>query len=65
MLMICLELFYVDTGMCAESVVDLSRTPLDDVADDALVMIQNNHAREEANPLEIEEIKRCWKRYID
>lgn len=42
--MICPELFYVDMGMCVESVVDFSCALLDDVADDALAMIQNNHA---------------------
>ena len=38
---------------------------LDDVAMDVLYMTGNDHAIEEADPLELAEIKRRWKPYID
>jgi len=38
---------------------------LDDVAMDVLYMTGNNHALEEADPLELAEIKRRWEPYIN
>ena len=56
---------YVDTGRRIESAADLCQECLDDVAMDVLCMTGNDHALEEADPLELSEIKRCWKPYID
>ena len=48
-----------------ESAADLCHECLDDVAMDVLYMTGNDHAIEEADPLELAEIKRRWKPYID
>ena len=56
---------YVDTGRRIESAADLCHECLDDVAMDVLHMTGNDHAIEEADPLELAEIKRRWKLYID
>ena len=56
---------YVDTGIRIESAADLCHECLDDVAMDVLYMTGNDHAIEEADPLELAEIKRRWKPYID
>ena len=55
----------VDTGRRIESAADLCHECLDDVAMDVLYMTGNDHAIEEADPLELAEIKRRWKTYID
>ena len=56
---------YVDTGRRIESASDLCELLLNDVADDVLEMTGNDHAPENADPLEVAEIKRRWKVYID
>lgn len=56
---------YVDTGHRIESATDLCELLLNDVADDVLEMTGNDHALENADPLETAEIKRRWKVYID
>ena len=56
---------YVDTGIRIESAADLCGRCLDDVAMDVLYMTGNNHALEEADPLELAEIKRRWEPYIN
>lgn len=64
-LTISLNPFYVDTGMSVESAAHLCHDLLDDIAGDVLEMTQNDHSLEDADPLELQEIKRCWKPYID
>ena len=56
---------YVDTGIRIESAADLCCKCLDDVAMDVLYMTGNDHALEEADPLELAEIKRRWEPYIN
>ncbi len=56
---------YVDTGIRIESAADLCGRCLDDVAMDVLYMTGNDHALEEADPLELAEIKRRWEPYIN
>lgn len=56
---------YVDTGRWIESAADLCEILLDDVADDVFEMTGNDHSLENADPLELAEIKRRWKAYID
>ncbi len=56
---------YVDTGIRIESAADLCCKCLDDVATGCFVMTGNDHALEAADPLELAEIKRRWKPYID
>ena len=63
-LAIGLNPLYVDTGRRIESAADLCHECLDDVAMDVLYMTGNDHAIEEAAPLELAEIKRRWKPYI-
>ena len=57
-LAIGLNPLYVDTGRRIESAADLCHECLDDVAMDVLYMTGNDHAIEEADPLELAEIKR-------
>ena len=56
---------YVDTGIRIESAADLCCKCLDDVAMDVLYMTGNDHALEEADSLELAEIKRRWGPYIN
>ena len=56
---------YGDTGIRIESAADLCCKCLDDVAIDVLYMTGNDHALEEADPLELAEIKRRWGPYIN
>ena len=56
---------YVDTGIRIESGADLCYKCLDDVAMDVLYMKGNDHALDEADPLELAEIKRRWEPYIN
>ena len=57
--------FYVDTGTRIASVADLCYKCLYDVAMDVLCMTGNDHTLEAADPLELDEIKRRWKLYIN
>lgn len=56
---------YVDTAKRIETAADLCRELLDEVATDVLFMTGNDHGMENADPLEVVEIKRRWKKYID
>ncbi len=64
-LTICVNPVYVDTGNRIESATALCYECLNDVALDVLDMTGNDHALEEADPLELAEIKRRWKPYIN
>ena len=64
-LAISLDPVYVDAGNWIESAADLCLKCLDDVALDVLDMTGNDHDIENADPLELAEIKRRWKSYID
>ena len=64
-LAIALDPFYVDTGNRIESAADLCWECLNDVAMDVMEMTGNDHDIEDADPLELAEIKRRWKPYID
>lgn len=64
-LAISLRYHYVDTGRQIVSAADLCCECLNDVAMDVLLMTGNDHALEEADPLELAEIRRCWKPYIE
>ena len=54
-----------DMPPSVESAADLCCKCLDDVAMDVLYMTGNDHALEEADPLELAEIKRRWEPYIN
>ena len=56
---------YVDTGRRIESAADLCNECLNDIALDVFGMTGNDHDFEDADPLELAEIKRRWKPYID
>ncbi|MDD3339507.1 MAG: hypothetical protein PHS82_11710 [Lachnospiraceae bacterium] len=56
---------YVDTAMRIESAADLCREFLENVVTDVLFMTGNDHALENADPLELVEIKQRWQKYID
>ena len=64
-LAIVISPLHVDTGRWIESAADLCEIMLDDVADDVFEMTWNDHSLEDADPLELAEIKRRWKTYID
>lgn len=64
-LSIGIDPLYVDTGRWIESAADLCNVLLDDMADDVFEMTGNDHTLENADPLELAEIKRRWKAYID
>ena len=64
-LAISLDPVYVDTSTRIESAADLCGECLNDVALDVLDMTGNDHNTEDADPLELAEIKRRWKPYID
>ena len=57
--------FYVDTGTRIESAAELCWECLNDVAMDVMELTGNDHDIEDADPLELAEIKRRWKPYID
>lgn len=56
---------YVDTAMRIDSAEHLCKEFLDNVATDVLFMTRNDHPLEKADPLELAEIKKRWKTYID
>ena len=64
-LAISLDPVYVDTGNRIESAADLCWECLNDIAMDVMEMTGNDHDIEDADPLELAEIKRRWKPYID
>ena len=64
-LAISLDPVYGDTSTRIESAADLCGECLNDVALDVLDMTGNDHDTEDADPLELAEIKRRWKPYID
>ena len=64
-LAISLDPVYVDTSTRIESAADLCGECLNDVALGVLDMTGNDHDTEDADPLELAEIKRRWKPYID
>ena len=64
-LAISLDPVYVDTGNRIESATALCYECLNDIALDVFGMTGNDHDFEDADPLELAEIKRRWKPYID
>ena len=56
---------YIDTGNWIESAAGLCYECLNDIALDVFGMTGNDHDFEDADPLELAEIKRRWKPYID
>lgn len=63
-LSIGLDPLYVDTVSRIDSAADLCRECLDEIAIDVLFMTGNDHALEDADPLELAEINRRWRPYI-
>ena len=64
-LSIGIDPLYVDTGQRIKSAADLCENLLDDISDDVFEMTENDHTLESTDPLELAEIKRRWKVYID
>lgn len=56
---------YVDTAARIESGEELCRILLDNVITDVLYMTDNDHTPEQADPLELAEIKRRWEKHIE
>lgn len=55
----------VDTATKMETAADLCRELLRDITTDVLFMTGNDHPLENADPLEIAEIKQRWQKHID
>ena len=64
-LAISIDPVYIDTGNWIESAAGLCNECLNDIALDVFGMTGNDHDFEDADPLELAEIKRRWKPYID
>ena len=64
-LAISIDPIYIDTGNWIESAASLCYECLNDIALDVFGMTGNDHDFEDADPLELAEIKRRWKPYID
>ena len=64
-LAISIDPIYIDTGNWIESADSLCYECLNDIALDVFGMTGNDHDFEDADPLELAEIKRRWKPYID
>ena len=64
-LAISIDPVYIDTGNWIESAAGLCYECLNDIALDVFGMTGNDHDFEDADPLELAEIKRRWKPYID
>ena len=64
-LAISIEPVYIDTDNWIESAAGLCYECLNDIALDVFGMTGNGHDFEDADPLEVAEIKRDWKTYID
>ncbi len=64
-LAISIDPVYIDTGNWIESAAGLCYECLNDIALDVFRMTGNDHDFEDADPLELAEIKRRWKPYID
>ena len=60
-LAICIDPVYIDTGNWIESAVGLCYECLNDIALDVFGMTGNDHDFEDADPLDLAEIKRRWK----
>ena len=63
-LAISIDPVYIDTGNWIESAAGLCNECLNDIALDVFGMTGNDHDFEDADPLELAEIKRRWKPYI-
>ena len=63
-LAISIDPVYIDTGNWIESAAGLCYECLNDIALDVFGMTGNDHDFEDADPLELAEIKRRWKPYI-
>lgn len=55
----------VDSAEVVCTAVQLCYQMFYDIAMDVLIRTRNDHVMETADPLEIAEIKRCWKPYKD
>ena len=64
-LAISIDPVYIDTGNWIESATGLCYECLNDIALDVFGITGNDHDFEDADPLELAEIKRRWKPYID
>ena len=63
-LAISIDPVYIDTGNWIESAAGLCYECLNDIALDVFGMTGNDHDFEDADPLELAEIRRRWKPYI-
>lgn len=61
---LCKRHLEVDTAMRIDSAENLCRELLTSIATDVLLMTKNEHGLDEADPLELAEIKKRWKPYI-
>ncbi len=56
---------YVDTARRIDTAEELCRLMLEDVALDVLLLTENEHSMETADPLERAEIQRLWQPYFE
>lgn len=56
---------YVEESLIVLTAVKLFQTLVTEISTDVLQLTENDHTQQTADPLELAEIKRRWKPYID